>query len=130
MLARSTRCDRAASINARTPRASSGETSTSADRCTTLTACSALGTFGNVGRNSVHGIRSYQFDAEISRKFPVTERVALTLRVEAFNVLNHPNFGSPSAGFSSDGLSPAAKFGLISSAGAARVFQGALKITF
>ncbi len=98
--------------------------------CANTTTCSALGTFGNVGRNSVHGMTQLQFDAEISRKFPVTERVALNLRFEAFNVLNHPNFGNPSAGFSSDGLTPAAKFGLISSAGAARVFQGALKITF
>src|SRR5690348_6699076 len=92
--------------------------------------CSALGTFGNVGRNAFHGMTQFQFDAEVSRKFPITERVALSLRVEAFNVLNHPNFGGPSAGLTSNGIAAAPKFGLISSAGAARVFQGALKLTF
>ena len=54
----------------------------------------------------------------------------LNFRVEAFNVLNHPNFNNPNAAFSSDGVKAASAFGLISGSGAARVFQGSLKIIF
>jgi hypothetical protein len=106
------------------------ESITTAAGCANLTGCSALGTFGNVGKNAFHGRRSYQFDAEISRFFPISENVKLNFRVEAFNVLNHPNFNNPSAAFSSTGLGPSTSFGLISSAGAARVFQGSVKIIF
>jgi hypothetical protein len=98
--------------------------------CASLTPCSALGTFGDVGKNAFHGLTSYQFDAEISRYFPIHENVKLNFRVEAFNVLNHPNFSNPNAAFSSNGLTPAATFGLISGSSAARVFQGSLKILF
>ncbi len=38
------------------------------------------------------GITNYQFDVQISRIFPIHERLTATLRLEAFNVLNHPNF--------------------------------------
>lgn len=112
------------------------ETVANAAGCTSVTAsstvpyCPALGTFGTIGRNAFHGLRSYQFDAEISRYFPIHENVKLDFRVEAFNVLNHPNFNNPSAAFSSNGLTPSTSFGLISGSSAARVFQGSLKLLF
>jgi hypothetical protein len=87
--------------------------------------CSAYGTYGNVGRNSFRGLPSYQFDAQISRIFPIHERLNMTLRLESFNVLNHPNFGTPSSGLTSS------TFGQISStANSARVFQGSVKFNF
>ncbi len=46
------------------------------------------------------------------------------LRVEAFNVTNHPNFGVPV----NDLVSP--NFGRIVEAGPPRVFQAAIKILF
>jgi hypothetical protein len=114
------------------------ETVAAAAGCTSITAsssvpyCPALGTFGNLERNSVNAPRQYQFDAEISRYFPIHENVKLNFRVEAFNVLNHPVFGNPSAGFSSNGVTAGGSFGLISSTAGEgpRVFQGALKILF
>lgn len=84
-----------------------------------------LGTFGNTGRNEFRGLTSYQFDAQVSRTFPIYERLNLILRLEAFNVLNHPNFGNPSA------TNPtSSNFGYITSASDPRIFQGAVKVTF
>jgi hypothetical protein len=86
------------------------------------------GGFGNVGRNSLRGRPSLTLDAQISRIFPIHESISMDLRVEAFNMLNHPNFGNPSAS------NPAANnstFGQVSStSNAARVFQGAVKLSF
>ncbi len=86
--------------------------------------CIAPGTYGNLGRNAFRGRNSYQFDAQISRIFPVHERLNATLRIEAFNVLNHPNFSTPTASTASS------TFGQVSSAGAARIFQGSVKFNF
>lgn len=89
-----------------------------------LPGCQFLGTYGNVSRNSFRGPRSFGIDAQISRIFPIHERLALTLRLEAFNALNHPNFGNPDAKLTDS------TFGQVSSASAARVFQGAIKVSF
>lgn len=84
----------------------------------------ATGTFGNVGRNEFRGPNNIQFDSALSRRFPLPERLQLDLRLEAFNVLNHPNLGNPSATLNST------TFGQISSSAAPRIFQGAVKIIF
>ncbi len=85
------------------------------------------GTYGNIGRNSFRGIPSLQFDAQISRIFPIHERLNLDLRLEAFNVLNHPNFNNPS---NSNPAPTNLTFGQISGAGAARIFQVGAKFSF
>ena len=86
-----------------------------------------IGTFGNTGRNAFRGIPSYQFDAQVSRIFPIHESLAMDFRLEAFNMLNHPNFSNPSA---SNPASSNSTFGQISGSSAARIFQGAVKVTF
>lgn len=59
-----------------------------------------VATPGNVGRNSIHGPGQIYFDTAIQRDFPVrfwkSEGQKLSLRVELFNVLNHPNLFTPS----------------------------------
>ena len=60
--------------------------------------CQYNGTFGNVRRNSFRTPPFLQFDSQISRIFPIHERYSLTLRLEAFNVLNHPDFQVGSLG--------------------------------
>ncbi|HEX3569276.1 MAG TPA: carboxypeptidase-like regulatory domain-containing protein [Acidobacteriaceae bacterium] len=90
----------------------------------------AQGTFGTVSRNGYRGKPFYQFDAQISRIFPIHERLALDLRLEAFNVLNHPNFKNPSASNPGNPGSPNVTFGQITSANDPRIFQAAAKITF
>jgi len=49
---------------------------------------------GNAGRNSARGYDAVQADLTLRRDFPFTERVGLQLRAEAYNMLNHPSFGS------------------------------------
>jgi len=59
---------------------------------------------------------------------PIHESLALDLRLEAFNVLNHPDFG-----LSTPVVLTSSTFGQVSSTAsgnAARVFQGSVKITF
>jgi hypothetical protein len=85
----------------------------------------ALGTYGNLGRNHFVGPKLVNLDAALSRKFPIRESLDLQLRLEAFNVLNHPNFNNPST----TAINSSA-FGKITTAQAARIFQGAVKINF
>jgi hypothetical protein len=50
---------------------------------------------GDFGRNVQRGFDATQADIGLQRVFRVTEKVGLRLRGEFFNILNHPNFGSP-----------------------------------
>ena len=50
---------------------------------------------GDFGRNVLRGFDATQADLGLQRAFRITEKTALRLRGEFFNVLNHPNFGSP-----------------------------------
>ncbi|SFS03979.1 Carboxypeptidase regulatory-like domain-containing protein [Granulicella pectinivorans] len=84
----------------------------------------APGTFGNVSRNAFRGRSSYQFDAQLSRTFPIHESVNTVLRLEAFNVLNHPNLSNPGSSVAST------TFGQVTAASAARIFQASAKVNF
>jgi hypothetical protein len=50
---------------------------------------------GNLGRNSISGPGMSQIDLALERQFRLAERLTALLRIEAFNALNHPNFGNP-----------------------------------
>ena len=103
------------------------------------TTCPGYGTYGNISKNSFRGPTAYQFDAQISRIFPIHESLAAIFRLEAFNVLNHPNFNIPtgtSVGTlggttGGSGVLTSSTFGQVSTtSNQARVFQGSVKITF
>jgi hypothetical protein len=49
---------------------------------------------GDAPRNFVRGFAGWQADLALRRDFPLHERLKLQFRAEAFNVLNHPNFGA------------------------------------
>jgi hypothetical protein len=54
---------------------------------------------GNLGRNALRGFGLTQWDVAVHREFPIRDtRFTVQFRAEAFNVLNHPNFGPPQAG--------------------------------
>jgi hypothetical protein len=51
--------------------------------------------FGNLGRNAVIGPAFHNTDVSVSKDMRRGGRVSLQLRVDVFNVFNHPNFGPP-----------------------------------
>jgi hypothetical protein len=55
------------------------------------------GFFGSVGRDTIEGPGIFNFDMEVHKQFrmPYREGHVLQFRLEAFNVLNHPNWGMP-----------------------------------
>jgi len=82
-------------------------------------------TYGNSGRNFLRGPGQTNFDVGLSRHFRVTERLGLSFRAEAFNVLNTPQFGLPNATIG------AANAGFIESViNPERQLQLALRLTF
>jgi hypothetical protein len=99
--------------------------------------------FGNVRRNSLLGPGFENVDFSIIKNTKITERVTSELRVEFFNIMNHPNLGQPNTpGQVNSVLSvvPAGKpnlFGIISGtrfptgdSGSARQIQFAVKFKF
>ena len=55
----------------------------------------ADGVQGNLGRNALTGFGMWQADASLRREFTLPEKRAIEIRVEAFNVFNHPSFADP-----------------------------------
>ena len=51
--------------------------------------------FGNVGRNAFVGPNYKNFDFSLVKDTAITEHVTMQLRVDAFNLFNHPNFANP-----------------------------------
>jgi hypothetical protein len=84
----------------------------------------AIGTFGNVARNSLRQPNFYNIDLSVSRTFPVYERLNFQLRMEAFNIMNHPNFNAFTTGLNSG------TFGNATGAADPRIFQLAGKFNF
>lgn len=105
-----------------------------------------FGQFGTTGRNTAIAPGVFTINAEIHKniRMPYNEHHQLQFRLEAFNALNHPNFGQPAAnilqGAQAPGKSfndPHLGFGVISTlAGGAvptipmRQLQVGLKYTF
>ena len=85
-----------------------------------------------VRRNSFHGPGFVNTDAVFQKTQQLYENLRLVLRVESYNVLNHPNFESPSDLTFTDptfGLSTS-EVGQNDGTTGARQLQGAIKIVF
>jgi hypothetical protein len=65
----------------------------------TAFAMPALYTYGNAGRNLMHGPHLFDTDLSLFKNFPIRERVKFQFRFEAFNILNSPQFSNPNAVF-------------------------------
>jgi hypothetical protein len=52
---------------------------------------------GTEGRNDIAGFGLSQVDLSVGRTFPVSDRMKVQFRADAFNILNHPNFMNPIA---------------------------------
>ena len=60
-----------------------------------------LARFGDAGRNIIVGPATNYMDGNLAKIIPLgNERRLLTLRVEAFNLLNHPNYANPNLSIS------------------------------
>jgi hypothetical protein len=59
---------------------------------------SARYTYGDAGRNSLRGPGYTDVDFSLMRNIRFREHYNVQFRAEAFNVLNHPNFGNPDGG--------------------------------
>ncbi len=51
--------------------------------------------FGSLGRNSLIGPDYRNFDIALTKNTKLTERLNLLLRVDVYNLANHPNFANP-----------------------------------
>jgi hypothetical protein len=87
---------------------------------------SAASPFGNLSRNAFRTLDFLQWDLGINKNFalPFREGMALQFRSEFFNVLNHTNFGYPTADITNTA------FGTIRSTYPPRQIQFALKLLF
>ena len=94
---------------------------------TSLFSLQPLGTPGNSPRRFFHGPGAENYDMALSKPVPLTETMAVALRVEAFNIFNHAQFFGPS---SVNGVLGSSSFGQVVSAAAPRILQLALKFTF
>jgi hypothetical protein len=55
------------------------------------------GTFGNLGRNALHGPSLAQVDLTLQKRFHVSERLNMEFRTEIYNIFNRANFANPSS---------------------------------
>ena len=55
-----------------------------------------FGTFGDVGKNVLRLPNTVNCDMSVAKNFLITERWRIQLRVEYFNIFNHPNFAPES----------------------------------
>jgi hypothetical protein len=97
---------------------------------------------GDAPRNFVRGFGAWQIDTALRREFPIHENLKLQVRAEAFNILNHPNFGIINSSYCPSG--PSCTFGQATATlaqslgglsplyqlGGARSMQFALKLMF
>jgi Carboxypeptidase regulatory-like domain/TonB-dependent Receptor Plug Domain len=90
----------------------------------------ALGTYGNLGRGVFTGPGLADLDLSILKTTRVTEKTSLQFRAEFFNILNHPNFGTPNATVFSAGAINASAGLITALATTPRQIQFGLKAIF
>jgi hypothetical protein len=84
----------------------------------------APGTNGNLGRDTFRGPGFIQTDASLSKKFAVTERVSLSVRLDAYNVPNRTNLLEPVVDLNSN------SFGKSTDTLPAKQYQAGLRVMF
>jgi hypothetical protein len=85
-----------------------------------------LFTLGNVGKNTLFGPGTQNWDFSVFKNTSITERLNSQFHAEFFNIFNHPNFSLPGRTINQP------TFGVINSvpAGSARLVQFGLKLIF
>lgn len=93
---------------------------------------------GNAPRNFLRGFDAVQVNLAVRREFPIHEGLKLQFRAEAFNIVNHPNFGGINSFFGEPTFGQATStlansLGVLSplyQMGGPRSMQFALKLVF
>jgi len=80
---------------------------------------------GNASRGMIDGPPTTRFDVTMTKNFRWGERYKLQLKGEAFNVLNHTNFGAPGLA-----VSTPSTFGVIQSTRDPRTIQLGIKFSY
>jgi len=80
--------------------------------------------YGNIVKGSFVGPQYADWDVSVMRYFPIHEALQFQFRAEYFNVLNHTNFGDPTASVTNGA------FGRVTSASDPRIGQMSLKLLF
>ena len=85
----------------------------------------AAGTYGNSERNSIEGPGFWSIDMALSRLVSMSPTQRVELRLEAFNLMNHMNWGAPTSNYDSR------NFGRVTAiAGTPRIIQFGIKYGF
>jgi hypothetical protein len=93
----------------------------------------ALGSFGDVGRNTLAGPGYQTWDFTAGKHFPIREKYTLEFRADLFNIFNHTNFLLSSSGPQNSNNSTvlgAQQFGFLTAARDPRLVQLSLKLSF
>jgi hypothetical protein len=83
------------------------------------------GELGNLGYTTLRGPSSIRFDANLVKRFPITESKDIEVRIDGINILNTPNFSNPSTAINGNN-----NFGRITGASGARSFITNLRFNF
>jgi len=83
-----------------------------------------LGTFGTSSARFFHGPGIINTDLGLSKTTRITESMNFEVRAEFFNIFNHTQFNNPGGNISNS------RFGLVSSARAARIGQVSAKFNW
>jgi hypothetical protein len=89
-----------------------------------------FGAFGNSAPGVLRGPKEVSYAAAINKTFPITERVGIQLRAEAFNIFNHPNINSINTTFSFTQATNVSSFGYAATAGDMRQMEFTARINF
>jgi hypothetical protein len=84
----------------------------------------AFGTLGNMRRNNIEGLGSWQFDIAVARVFRFKETQRMEFRAEAFNLMNSFRPQNPNTALNNN------TFGQIRNSADPRIMQFALKYVF
>lgn len=93
----------------------------------------ALGSFGNVGINTLEGPGFANWDLSLLKNFPIGEKRRVEFRAEAFNIANHPNFLFAAPGPQNSNNSTVLgtpTFGYVTAARDPRLLQFGLKLYY
>jgi len=79
---------------------------------------------GTLGLYPIYGPGSWSFDANLQKKFRISESRSVAVRLDARNLLNHPTPGNPNLNINTG------TFGQISQKTGSRALAGQIRLEF